>query len=346
MLPASKWKLVRPIVEEATCDPLLSTTLSATEWEEVEEKKTHFFPRYLTPQGEWSTMLPLDHSQWEYQRYCHLCSKVGTSGHMMTEVHNRNINDWKRRGCPPVHIAADRFTDNQRLEMVLQAFLPSFTREQILATKERILQEEWYHSSGRYEGPVPDEGTEVEVMVVSSSAAPSTGPSSSAGPATEALTRPGGIWTEPPPPPKSRPGGSWTKPPPPPPEEQPKKKARGRTSGKPWPDTYGVALRSSALLENAAPLRPLTPRSASPQKISSSDSDEQWGVWKATGARHKDTSGSQRPKTPPKSSAASVEPEAAAMEDRGARAPQTPPKLSVLLRHHARLRSHLYHHHA
>ena len=27
----------------------------------------------------------------------------------------------------PVHIAADRFTDNQRLEMVLQAFLPSFT---------------------------------------------------------------------------------------------------------------------------------------------------------------------------------------------------------------------------
>ena len=126
--------------------------------------------------------------------------------------------------------------------------------------------------------------------------------------------------------PKSRPGGAWTKPPPPPPEEQLKKKARGRTSGKPWPDTYGVALRSSALLENAAPLRPLTPRSASPQKISSSDSDDQWGVWKATGARHKDASGSQRPKTPPKSSAASVGPEAVVMEDQGARAPQTPPK--------------------
>ena len=188
MLPASKWKLVRPIVEESTCDPLLSTTLSETEWSMVEEKMPHFFPPYLIPKGEWSTMLPLNHSQWEYQRYCRLCSKGATSGHMMTDVHNRNLNDWKRQGCPPVHIAADRFTDNQRLEMVLQAFLPSFTREQILVTKERVLQEEWYRSSGRYEGPIPDEEEEVEVMVVSSSA----GPSSSAGLPLATLTRAGG----------------------------------------------------------------------------------------------------------------------------------------------------------
>ena len=147
----------------------------------------HFFPPYLTPKGEWSTMLPLNRLQWEYQRYCHLCSKGATSGHMMTDVHNRNLNDWKRQGCPPVHIAADRFTDNQRVEMVLQAFLPSFTREQILVTKERVLQEEWYRSSGRYEGPIPDEEEEAEVMVVSLLA----GPSSSAGLPLATLTRAG-----------------------------------------------------------------------------------------------------------------------------------------------------------
>ena len=91
--------------------------------------------------------------------------------------------------------------------------------------------------------------------------------------------------------------------------ERPKKKPRrrtiGRTSGKPWPDTYDVALRSSALLQNARPLDPLTPPSTSPpQMVSSSDSDDQWGVWRAAGARHQDASGSQRPKTPPKASGA------------------------------------------
>ena len=57
MLPASKWKLVRPIVEESTCDPLLSTTLSETEWSMVEEKMPHFFPPYLTPKGECNAAL-------------------------------------------------------------------------------------------------------------------------------------------------------------------------------------------------------------------------------------------------------------------------------------------------
>ena len=87
------------------------------------------------------------------------------------------------------------------------------------------------------------------------------------------------------------------------PKKKPRRRTIGRTSGRPWPDTYGVALRSSALLHNARPLDPLTPRSTSPpQVVSSSDSDDQWGVWRAAGARHQDASGSQRPKTPPKAS--------------------------------------------
>ena len=308
-----------------------------------------FFPRIPcpVPEGEWSTMLPLDHGQREWQKYCHLCSKGATPAHLATDAHNKGITNWKHQGCPQLVITPEKFTDTQRLEMTLQAYLPDFTKEQVLVVKERVLQEEWYRSSNRskYEGPIPSEVE--EVMVASSSAAPS-------GSATPALTRAGGIWTEPPPPPpEPKAGGTWTKPPPPPPEprrtsqramsagatmeeatvEHPKKKPRrrtiGRTSGKPWPDTYGVALRSSALLQNARPLDPLTPRSTSPpQMVSSSDSDDQWGVWRAAGTRHQDASGSQRPKTPPKASGA-LGSKAKASEALGSKAPETPPKLLV-----------------
>ena len=214
MLPASKWKLVQPIVEESTCDPLLSTTLTEAEWRMVAGLMPRFFPPYLVPEGEWSTMLPLDHTQREWQKYCHVCGKGATPGHLATDVHNKGISNWKRQGCPQLVITPDKFTDNQRLEMVLQAYLPNFTVEQVRVVKERVLQEEWYRSSNRdkYEGPIPSASEEEEVMVVSSSAAPS-------GSAAPALMKAGGIWTEPPPPPpEPKAGGTWTKPPPPPSE--------------------------------------------------------------------------------------------------------------------------------
>ena len=63
--------------------------------------------------------------------------------------HNKGITNWKRLGCPQLVITPEKFTDNQRLEMTLQAYLPNFTEEQIRVVKERVLQEEWYRSSNR-----------------------------------------------------------------------------------------------------------------------------------------------------------------------------------------------------
>ena len=113
-------------------------------------------------------------------------------------------------------------------------------------------------------------------------------------------------------------------------ERPKKKKLRRRPSGRPWPDTYGVALRSTAMLQNARPLDPLTPltqdttltpkaRSTSPPQVvsSSEDSEDRWGGWKPAGARQA-ASGARRPKTPPKASGAL-----------GSRAPETPPKALV-----------------
>ena len=54
------------------------------------------------------------------QKYCHLCGKGATPGHLATDVHNKGINNWKRQGCPQLVITPDKFTDNQRLEMTLQ----------------------------------------------------------------------------------------------------------------------------------------------------------------------------------------------------------------------------------
>ncbi|OLP77693.1 hypothetical protein AK812_SmicGene42225 [Symbiodinium microadriaticum] len=189
---------------ESTCDPLLSTTLTEAEWRMVAGLMPRFFPPYLVPEGEWSTMLPLDHTQREWQKYCHVCGKGATPGHLATDVHNKGISNWKRQGCPQLVITPDKFTDNQRLEMVLQAYLPNFTVEQVRVVKERVLQEEWYRSSNRdkYEGPIPSASEEEEVMVVSSSAAPS-------GSAAPALMKAGGIWTEPPPPPPDHWKDQW-----------------------------------------------------------------------------------------------------------------------------------------
>ena len=151
MHPATKWKLKAPRIEEATCDPLLTSALSEAEWSMVGEMMPRFIPPYTVPEGEWSTMLPLDHGQREWQKYCHLCGKGATPGHLATDTHNKGISNWKRLGCPQLVITPEKFTDNQRLEMTLQAYLPNFTEE------ERVLQEEWYRSSNRnrYEGPVP-----------------------------------------------------------------------------------------------------------------------------------------------------------------------------------------------
>ena len=178
--------------------------------------------------------------------------------------------------------------------------------------------------------------------MVSSSAAPSSS-------ATPALTKAGGVWTEPPPleprdtSQRAMSAGATME------EataERPKKKLRRRPSGRPWPDTYGVALRSTAMLQNARPLDPLTPltqdttlapkaRSTSPPQVvsSSEDSEDRWGGWKPAGARQA-ASGARRPKTPPKASGAL-----------GSRAPETLPKALVApLTPPRRHRSHLFHH--
>ena len=138
------WKLKAPRVEEATCDPLLTSALSEAEWSMVGELMPRFIAPYTGPEGEWSTMLPLDHGQREWQKYCHLCGKGATPGHLATDTHNKGINNWKRQGCPQLVITPEKFTDNRRLEMTLQAYLPNFTEEQIRVAKERVLQEQWY----------------------------------------------------------------------------------------------------------------------------------------------------------------------------------------------------------
>ncbi|CAE7807795.1 unnamed protein product, partial [Symbiodinium microadriaticum] len=73
------------------------------------------------------------------------------------------------------------------------AYLPKFSDEQISVVQERVLQTEWYHNQGKYQGPVP------ETMPGESSAAPS-----------RSLTTAAGIWTAEPPPIKGRIASSGT----------------------------------------------------------------------------------------------------------------------------------------
>ena len=124
----------------------------------------------------WSSRLPLNHGQRHWQEFCLLCEKGATAGHLATENHSKAMSGLERRGRPQLIISPQRFSDNERLQMCLQGYLPRFSDEQLRVVMERVLQTEWYKSQGSYQGPVP----------------------------LESLTVPGGIWTAEPPPTKEK----------------------------------------------------------------------------------------------------------------------------------------------
>ncbi|OLQ11935.1 hypothetical protein AK812_SmicGene4144 [Symbiodinium microadriaticum] len=283
MNPATKWKIKAPRVEEDTCDPLLTSALSREEWDQVGELMPKFVPPYTVPEG----ILPALRERRDGWASRHRESQQG-SGQL-----------GERRGRPQLIISPARFSDNERLQMCLQGYLPKFSDEQIRVVQERVLQTEWYHSQGKYQGPVP---LESEMVPGESSAAPS-----------KSLTTAAGMWTAEPPQIKGKTASSGT----------PVAKEKATSSGTPvakekatssaapvakdkataqravsagatmerpkkrlrqhpWPDTIGVARTSTAALEGARPLDPLVPqaRSNSPQVLGSSeDSEEMWGHW-------------------------------------------------------------------
>ena len=81
--------------------------------------------------------------QRNWQEYCLLCCKGATAGHLVTDNHNKAMASWERRGRPQLIISAERFSDSERLQMTLQAYLPKFSDEQISVVQERVLQTEW-----------------------------------------------------------------------------------------------------------------------------------------------------------------------------------------------------------
>ena len=294
MNPSTKWKIKAPRVEEDTVDPLLTSALSREEWDQVGQLMEKFVPPYTVPQGQWSSRLPLNHGQRHWQEFCLLCEKGATAGHLATENHSKAMASWERRGRPQLIISPQSFSDNERLQMCLQAYLPRFSDEQLRVVMERVLQTEWYQSQGSHQGPVPLESLTVPVESL-------TAPSKS-------LTTAAGIWTAEQPPTKGKTASSaapvakekatfWAAPVAKekatssatpvakekatagravsagPTLERPKKRLRQR----PWPDTIGVARRSTAALEGARPLEPLVPqaRSSSPQVLSSSEDSEE-----------------------------------------------------------------------
>ena len=116
-----------------------------------------------------------------------------TLGHRQPQQGNGQLGTTWPSGRPQLIISAERFSDSERLQMTLQAYLPKFSDEQISVVQERVLQTEWYHNQGKYQGPVP------ETMPGESSAAPS-----------RSLTTAAGIWTAEPPPIKGRIASSGT----------------------------------------------------------------------------------------------------------------------------------------
>eukprot|EP00439_Symbiodinium_sp_Y106_P024988 s7784_g3.t1 len=130
----------------------------------------------------------------------------------------------------------DRFMDHERLEMLIQARHPLWSSNMVLFAKERVLQMESFEAQeGVYTGEIPAEfGSEEEAAASVVRPAPPT--------STEE-------------PREKKPRGAE----PPPPKSGKKREKPRRT--KPWPDTHGVALRSSAQMERmggvAPPLGPL-----------------------------------------------------------------------------------------
>ena len=63
-----------------------------------------WLPPYKSPPGMWESPQPLEHQNRGYCRYCLLCAKHSTEGHLMSAPHGRMMSAWvakNRPGIPP-----------------------------------------------------------------------------------------------------------------------------------------------------------------------------------------------------------------------------------------------------
>ena len=192
-------------------------------------------PPYRSPPAVWSCHGPLEHNQTGYFDFCLLCGKWLSQGHLQSDSHMRQMERWLRADKPALAIPHDRFMDHERLEMLIQARHPLWSSNMVLSAKERVLQMEFFEAQeGVYTGEIPAEfGSGRPEEVAAASAARPAPPPSTEEPREKKPRR-----TEPPPPKSGR----------------KREKPRGT---KPWPDTHGVALRSSAQMERMGGLRRL-----------------------------------------------------------------------------------------
>ncbi|CAE7537100.1 unnamed protein product, partial [Symbiodinium microadriaticum] len=222
--------------------------------------------------------------QRNWQEYCLLCCKGATAGHLVTDNHNKAMASWERRGrlSPQVQRRADFCGTGAGAP---DRMVGITTRESIKARCQSQCQ-----ASHRQ----PPRGLSQQQLAYGRrSRRPSRG---GPHPRGHRLQRrrphPRGHRLQ-----RRRPhhrGATM---------ERPKKKLRQR----PWPDTIGVARRSTAALEGARPLDPLAPQVLS----SSEDSDDRWGHWTAKPllprrpVKSPKASGTMAPETPPKAVPAS-----------------------------------------
>ena len=242
-------------------------------------------PPYRSPPAVWSCHGPLEHNQTGYFDFCLLCGKWLSQGHLQSDSHMRQMERWLRADKPALAIPHDRFMDHESLEMLIQARHPLWSSNMVLSAKERVLQMEFFEAQeGVYTGEIPAEfgsGRPEEEAAASAARPAPEAEASAARPApptsTEEPREKKPRRTEPPPPKSGR-----------------KREKPRRT--KPWPDTHGVALRSSAQMERMGGVAPPLGPGISAQAVFEVESeDETWSDWRGVKASLR-----VAPRTPPK----------------------------------------------
>eukprot|EP00439_Symbiodinium_sp_Y106_P018250 s9500_g2.t1 len=262
-------------------------------------------PPFEAPSAVWSCHGPLQHNQTGYFDFWL------SQGHLQSDSHMRQMERWMRADKPALVIPHDRFMDHESIEMLARH--PLWSSNMVLFAKEHVLQMEFFKAQeGVWTGEIPAEfGSGRPEEEAAGSVVRPAPPTST----EEPLEKKPRVADPPPPKPeekkkekKKKPRATEPPPPkatePPPPKSEEKREKQRRT--KPWPDTHGVALRSSSQMERMGGVAPPLGPGISAQAVFevSESEDDSWGDWRGVRASLQVAPSTppkypQRPSTPP-----------------------------------------------